>query len=164
MLDSGNLGADSITFSGTEEVSLDDKNRLLISKKKRDKLGEDFVLALCEIGVASAYPKQTWKAITAELSNYPRFNLGRQQYSRLLMGDAVEDVNCDAQGRMVMPAKLKSEGKIGSKVLVVGNLERVEFWSPEEWEKYKKDPENYGAERMQAMQKAIALMTGAQNG
>jgi MraZ protein len=164
MLDSGNLGADSITFSGTEEVSLDDKNRLLISKRKRERLGEDFVLALSEIGVVAAYPKSTWKAMCAELWKVPTINLGRQQYGRLVMGSAVEEVNCDAQGRLVIPAKLKADGKLVDKVFVVGNIEKVEFWAEAEWKEYNKSPDTYGIDRLKAIEKAINLMAGVRNG
>ena len=45
---------------GTDEDTIDDKGRLLVSKKKRERLGEDFVMALGATGCVVVYPELVW--------------------------------------------------------------------------------------------------------
>jgi MraZ protein len=158
MLDNSTQDADYPTFSGTEDASIDDKGRLLVIKKKRDKLGENFVLALSEVGAVAAYPKSTWMAMMAEIKKVPMINLGRQQYGRLVVTTAYEDMNFDAQGRVVIPSWLRDQGKIVDKVVVAGNIEKVEIWAKSEWEAWKEDSDNYGIKRIKTIERAMELM------
>jgi MraZ protein len=43
-------------------------------------------------------------------------------------------VEIDRQGRMAIPAYLREFARLESAVLIVGALNRVELWSPTEWE------------------------------
>ena len=102
----------SLNLVGTDEAVLDDKGRLLFSKKKRDALGENFVLAQGPLSNLVLYPANTWAELVADFGKYERLNFGRQQYTRLLFGTAAADLKFDGQGRLVIPAKLREKGKI----------------------------------------------------
>jgi MraZ protein len=158
MLDGGNPEMEIATFSGTEEVSIDDKGRLLVSKKKRERLGNDFVFFLSEIGVVAAYPKETWRTMVNEVNKVSILNTGRQQFSRLMAYHAVEDMNFDAQGRVVIPGRLRAEGKLVDRVMIAGAIEKVEFWAMKEWRKYNEDTTGYGKERREAITSAVRMM------
>ena len=45
---------------GWEETTIDDKGRILVGKKKREKLGEDFVIAVGTCGCLVAYPAEVF--------------------------------------------------------------------------------------------------------
>jgi MraZ protein len=51
-----------------------------------------------------------------------------------LWASSTTDVEIDRQGRMAIPAYLREFARLESAVLVVGALNRVELWSPAEWE------------------------------
>ena len=145
---------------GTDEATIDDKGRLLVSKKKRERLGEPFVMSLGDAGCAVAYPELVWARLLHEILANPSTNQGRQQYTRLVVATAEDDLVFDKQGRVVVPQKLRDAAKLKDKVMVVGCLDRLEIWSKEEWSKYEKDPEGYGRERREAIERAEQKMVG----
>ncbi|HRJ26923.1 MAG TPA: hypothetical protein PLO61_05380 [Fimbriimonadaceae bacterium] len=154
----------SLNLVGTDEAVLDDKGRLLFSKKKRDALGENFVLAQGPLSNLVLYPANTWAELVADFGKYERLNFGRQQYTRLLFGTAAADLKFDGQGRLVIPAKLREKGKIKEKdkVLLIGCGDYIEIWSETEWEKFNEFPEVYGRERREALDRAYSQMKDSQ--
>lgn len=139
---------------GTEEANLDDKGRILVSKKKRERLGDGFTLVQSKLGCLAAYPKEIWDRLMNEHFGFGISNDGRMDYGRLMFGTAEDELKFDAQGRMVVPQKLRDAAKLKDKVLLIGCGERVEFWSASEWEKYNEFPAEYGKDRRAAMEQA----------
>jgi MraZ protein len=132
---------------GTEEATIDSRGRVLLSKKKRERLGESFAMALGEVGCVCIYPEYRWQQMMDEINKYPPSNLGRIKYTRLVLPGSDDDLNCDPQGRVVIPKKLQELGKLSTEVLLVGCGDRIEIWDPAEYEKYEKDVDNYGVDR-----------------
>lgn len=147
---------------GTEDATLDSKGRVLLSKKKRERLGADFVIAFGEVGCLVAYPSVRWEALVDEVLSSPATNLGRQQYSRLILGSAEDELNCDAQGRFVLPARLRERAGLafGDGLLLVGAGDRMEIWSVTEYAKYEADPDGYGAARRDVIERAESKLRG----
>jgi MraZ protein len=158
MLQSGQEITETKPLMGTDEATIDDKGRLLVGKKKRDRLGKDFVFAISENGVLAAYPLSTWNAVCGELANVKPINLGRQIYARMVMGTAEDDMNFDQQGRVVIPLKLRELSKLGERVVLVGAYDRLEIWSTAEWDRYQDDPKVYGRRRLESIREAMDLM------
>src|SRR5579862_8748459 len=132
---------------GTDEATIDDKGRILVAKKKRERLGEPFAIAVGEVGCLVAYPEEAWQRKVAEMLGYNSLNQGRQQYSRLFLGYADDDLKFDQQGRVVVPQKLREIAKLSDKVLLVGCLDQLEIWDKDEYGRFQEDPDNYGAKR-----------------
>lgn len=145
---------------GTDEATIDDKGRLLVSKKKRERLGEDFVMALGATGCVVVYPELVWDKMVAEILENPSTNQGRQRFTRLMVGSAEDDMRFDRQGRVVVPQKLRESAKLVSDVLVIGCLDRLEIWAADEWATYQADTEAYAFDRQQAVDRAHRQMTG----
>ncbi|HXH61587.1 MAG TPA: hypothetical protein VNI20_09530 [Fimbriimonadaceae bacterium] len=145
---------------GTDEATIDEKGRLLLSKKKRERLGDPFLMALGSTGCVIAYPLPVWEQMVAEIMQNPSTNQARQHYTRLIIGTAEDDLKCDRQGRVVVPQKLRDAARLVDKVVVVGCLDRLEIWAKAEWEKYESDPDGYGRERREAVDRAYRQMTG----
>ena len=165
MFEEGSLGSDFKPLLGTDEATIDDKGRILVGKKKRERLGDNFVMAISETGCLAAYPEATFRAMCMDLMRAPATNLGRLQYARLLMGTADDELSFDAQGRVVVPEKLRKvgklvdeEGNLVSKVVLVGALDRLEIWSKAEWLRYNEDTDNYGKRRLDSILKAQQMM------
>ena len=145
---------------GTDEATIDDKGRILFSKKKRERLGESFVVALGSVGCLVAYPEAVWEQMVANILEREN-NQGREQYTRLMLGTADDELKFDAQGRVVVPQRLRELAQLKEKVLLVGCGDRVEIWARTEWEKYSDHPDTYGQQRREAIERAEAKMRGA---
>jgi MraZ protein len=46
------------------------------------------------------------------------------------------ELECDRQGRFLVPGNLRSYANLGKDVVLAGALKRVEVWSKDEWERY----------------------------
>lgn len=60
-----------------------------------------------------------------------------QDFLRMLYSRIVH-VECDAQGRLVIPAHMKEAVGIAQDVILVGAYRRVEIWNPDLWTEYEK--------------------------
>jgi MraZ protein len=158
MLGGNSLGSDFRPLLGTDEGTIDDKGRILIGKKKRERLGDNFVMAISETGCLAAYPEGTFRKICEEVAATSSINLGRLQYARLIMGTAEDELSFDTQGRVVVPQKLRDLGKLVDKVVLVGAFDKLEIWAKTEWDKYNEDPDSYGRQRIEAISKALQTM------
>ncbi len=153
--------ATSITFEpllGTEEATIDDKGRLLFSTKKRGRLGERFAIAIGASGCLVAYPKVMWDSLLANMFRVDANNLGRQDYTRLFLGNADDDMKFDGQNRVVIPLKLRELCGLKDKVLIIGCGDRVEIWPKEEFSKFEADQEGYAKARREKMAEAMRKM------
>ncbi|MBI1757262.1 MAG: cell division/cell wall cluster transcriptional repressor MraZ [Fimbriimonas ginsengisoli] len=144
-------------LTGTDEAVLDSKGRLLLSKKKRDRLGDSFAIGIGAIGCLVAYPREIWQRMLAEIDRFPTINSGRQSYTRLMLGQAEDELECDAQGRVVIPQKLRQASKLEQDVVLVGCGDRLEIWAKEEWRKFNEFPD-YGKDRLKAIERAHEQM------
>ncbi|MDR3688594.1 MAG: hypothetical protein P4L46_04385 [Fimbriimonas sp.] len=154
------LDTDFREILGTDEATIDNRGRILLSKKKRDRLGDSFAMALGEVGCICAYPEARWRARMKEINGYPPNNQGKLKYTRLLLAGADDELSCDPQGRVVIPKKLQEMGKLKEKVLIVGCGDRIEIWDPEEYVKYEAAPDEYNKERRLQMVSAYNEMKG----
>jgi MraZ protein len=145
---------------GTDEATIDEKGRLLMSKKKRERLGEPFVMAMGPTGCLVAYTVEAWNSEMSEVMENPSTNLGRQQLLRMLSGSAEDDLRFDKQGRVVVPQRLREAAKLKDKVVIVGCIDRLEVWAAEAWKAYEKDPDGYGKDRLGAFQRAKRQLEG----
>lgn len=145
---------------GTEEATVDEKGRVLFSKKKRERLGESFALVLGKVGGVTVYPEGVWNSLFEEVFAVPTMNPARETYTRLVLGTAEDEITFDGQGRLVIPKRLRDEAKLTGEVLLIGCGDRIEIWNKVEWEKYNEFPEHYNKDRRNAIQQAYDSMTG----
>jgi MraZ protein len=160
MSDEATSGSKFKPLLGTDEATIDDKGRILVSKKKRERLGETFTMALGSIGCLVAYPEDKWEQMVENMLSYDSINQGREQYTRLTLGLADDELKFDQQGRVVVPQKLRDLAQLTDKVMLVGCGDRLEIWARKEWEQYNKYPNTYGQERREAIEKAHQQMVG----
>ena len=114
---------------GEETVTVDGKFRVLFSKKKRDRLGENFVLAIGLKGCLEALPRATFDQMTAEILAAPPLNMGRQEYASMLARNSDDDQNFDSEGRVLIPVGLRAKGKIAQKGKLVLKAQSTAFAS-----------------------------------
>lgn len=144
---------------GTDDATVDDKGRVLVGKKKRERLGDDFAVAIGPTGCLCAYPRWHWDHMVRQMLSHDPMNLGRERFSRLMLETADDELHFDAQGRFVVPSNLRSLCGITGKVVLIGAGDRMEIWSAEEHAKFRTDEANYAKERREAFEKAYFAMT-----
>lgn len=139
---------------GTDEATIDSKGRILVSKKKRDRLGSGFAMCLGDNGCLYAYPAEQWEAILEEIYASDPTNPGRQVFTRLVLGEADDDLSFDDVGRVVIPQKLRAKAKLDKDVLLIGCGDRLEIWAKEEYAEFERKGEAYEAERKEKIRNA----------
>lgn len=139
---------------------MDDKGRILVSKKKRERLKDDFTLVLGKPGCLVAYPKVIWDQLLSEIFTVGTMNPAREEYTRLVLATAEDDLKFDTQGRVVIPHKMRTAARLEDKVLLIGCGDRVEIWALAEWEEFNKYPAAYQKERRDVIEDAYNRMVG----
>jgi MraZ protein len=125
------------TVHGQDDTSLDGKARMLLLKDKRDYLGDEFVLAMSELGCVAAYPKAVWNAKMAKVTALSPTDPDRQYYEHIVLKNVALAVRCDEQGRVIIPQRLRERAKIESNAVVVGCTDHVQIWDVKELDLYQ---------------------------
>jgi MraZ protein len=121
-------------FTGSVEHALDDKGRLIVPARYRERLGAGFVLSIGEPEPCLVlYPSIAWAEFCNRLEAAPRKDQTFRRNVRHIFAHT-EEVACDAQGRLVVPPKLRAFAGINRDVVSVGSLTRVEVWAKERYD------------------------------
>ncbi|WP_058235567.1 division/cell wall cluster transcriptional repressor MraZ [Devriesea agamarum] len=122
-------------FLGTFTPRLDDKGRLIFPAKFRDQLAAGLVMTRGQEHCISVYPMREFEQVHEELRKAPVTSRDARDYLRVLLSGA-EDVVPDKQGRITIPAHLRSWAGLDRETTVIGAGNRLEIWSTPAWETY----------------------------
>jgi MraZ protein len=126
-------------FTGSAEHSLDDKGRLVVPARFRERLGAGFFLTIAEPDPCLAlYPAATWADFCARLEAAPLKDARFRSYVRHLFANT-EEVNVDGQGRLLIPATLRAYAGIERDVVSIGSLTRVELWAKDRYDQHTRE-------------------------
>jgi MraZ protein len=120
-------------FAGSEEHALDNKARLIVPARFRERLGSRFILTIAHPDPCLAlYPSATWVEFCTRLEAVPKKDDNYRRFVRYLFAHT-EEVSCDNQGRVLIPALLRTYAGIERQVVSVGLLTRIEIWAKERY-------------------------------
>lgn len=131
-----------LAFSGSFDHSLDSKGRVIIPASFREALGEDFTITINPTKTAVAiYPKAVWDRQLERFSKINPMDKIGLQYERYLMSVSFSGNSMDAQGRVLIPVKLR--GKIGltRDIVFVGLNDYIEIWDADVYQKMETQTE-----------------------
>lgn len=120
-------------FMSEYNHTIDAKGRLIIPSKFREALGEEFVVSKGMDGCLFVYANEDWNAFEQKLTALPLINKEARQFARFFLAGAAS-VEVDKQGRILLPASLRSFAGLDKDVVLVGVGSRIEIWSKEKWE------------------------------
>ena len=125
-------------FRGTYEHQLDDKNRLRVPAKfKKGLTGEagdkTYSFARGLNGCIYVFPDDVLEELIEELSDE---RLGESSAASLLFFSNILSAEEDAQGRVVLPSRLKAAAGIKKDIVTVGRGKRLEIWSAEKYDEF----------------------------
>ena len=129
---------------GQYQHNIDAKGRLFIPAKFREELGDAFYVTIGLDGCLSVYSDAKWADLTEKFDALP---LSKARSMRVLFANAAK-CEPDAQGRIVLPQKLRAYAHLEKDVVVIGVSNRAEIWNAEKWaeiEAEELNPENLAA-------------------
>jgi MraZ protein len=119
-------------FLGEYQHSVDDKGRVVMPSKFRDRLAEGLVLTKGQDDCLFVFTPDRWEEEVAKLRGLPRTKGNIRTFARALFGSA-SDQQLDKQGRLQIPPALRAYAKLDKDVVVLGVGDRVEIWDKDEW-------------------------------
>ena len=114
-------------FYGEYSHTLDAKGRLILPAKFREELGENFFLSRGLDGCLSIYTEAGFNELNEKLATLPLTDKNSRFFTRYLMSGS-EKCTPDKQGRISIPAKLRTELGLEKDVTVIGMGKRIEIW------------------------------------
>lgn len=129
-------------FQGASSLVLDAKGRLSVPSRHRDVLlataGGQLTITKHPHGCLMIFPRPQWEAFRQRIAELP---MSAQWWKRIFLGNA-QDVEMDAQGRVLIAPELRTAAGITKEAMLLGMGNHFELW----------DAATYAAQEAQAMQ------------
>ena len=136
-------------FRGVSPINLDAKGRLAIPTRYREALQDCcdrrmiVTVAIDDRGVGEKgclwlYPLPEWELLEQKINKLPTLNKVARRLQRFLIGYASE-CEMDAQGRLLLPEKLRKFAGLEKHVVLLGQLNKFEIWNEEIWSAQEND-------------------------
>lgn len=152
-------------FFGKYEYTIDAQHRLAIPAKIRAGLdpeadGESFIATKGSNGAIWLWTERTFQRMAGhiEASLVPAPEL--TDFDEITFPDA-EHLEMDSAGRIRLPEAMIADGRLGSKVLIVGMRNHLELWDHERWETRHRD---MASRRDEIVQRARPLLDRPRRG
>jgi len=127
-------------FLGTHEPKLDEKGRLILPARFRDELAEGLVITKGQERCLYVFTAAEFALITERLRQAPVTQKNSRDYLRVMFAGAHDEVP-DNQGRVTIPAGLRTYATLEKNCVVIGANTRLEIWDATSWGKYLVDRE-----------------------
>ncbi len=121
---------------GSHSYQLDPKGRISLPGRFREAFADGAVLTLGQDGCLFCFPRAEWMARAGEIRELPLSDAEGRAYARMFFGKA-ESVTLDAQGRLLIPQRLRNEIGLGKEAVVLGVSDRMEIWDRDAHERYE---------------------------
>ena len=118
-------------FCGEYRLSLDEKGRMRIPNKLRAKLGSEYVMYAGTDDSLIIVPQKDFDEKYADQMASTRLMDAEEQRAFRRLCSTTFEPEEDAQGRFVLPAKLKTLANIKKKMVFLGVIDRIEVFSEE---------------------------------
>ena len=122
-------------LTGTHTYQLDPKGRMSLPARFRAAFAGGAWLTLGQEGCLYVFPSEEWERQSEEARATPQSGTEARAYARMFFGNA-EVVELDAQGRLLVPGRLRSQLGIGREAVVRGVGTHMEIWERSAFEQY----------------------------
>ncbi len=132
-------GGNVPAFSGKYYYTVDPKGRIIIPAPFRDIITSHYSTKLYITNAAidqclCIYPAEEWNRLNDKVRTKPNSDKHVKFFMRRVIASAVE-TELDKQGRILVPAALREDAKINSNIVIVGQVDRIDLWDRNEWDK-----------------------------
>ena len=122
-------------FLGEYEHTIDSKGRMAVPARFRAQMDRGAVMSKGMGICLSVYTMQRWEEKSAELVAGKTSDELRDFERRIY--PSASEVELDGQGRLIIPAKLRTYAKLGNEVTVAGVRDHFEIWDRATWQEYQ---------------------------
>ena len=119
-------------FIGEYNHTVDAKGRVIVPSKFREILGDEFIVTKGLDHCLCAYENSEWDKFEKKLADLPTNSRDTRQLTRFFLAGATA-CEVDKQGRILLPAVLRTFAQIEKDAVLVGNGNRVEIGSRDRW-------------------------------
>ena len=123
-------------FRGATKVTLDDKGRMVMPTRYRERLREQaqgrVVVTVDRDQCLLIYPLSEWEQIERKLMALPTLHAQSRRLQRLMVGHAT-DLEFDGHGRLLLPPELREFAGLSRHAMLVGQGGRFELWDETRW-------------------------------
>jgi MraZ protein len=129
-----------LVFHGARELTIDDKNRLLIPSDVRRKInpdrdGDAFYLVEGINDKLWLYPELYYDSLVEPEQNELMPDVDALAYDHWNLG-SVERIEWDKAGRILIPESFLTTAQLGKEVTLVGSRDHLELWNRSDWNKH----------------------------
>ncbi|GAB47981.1 division/cell wall cluster transcriptional repressor MraZ [Mobilicoccus pelagius] len=133
-------------FLGTHTPRLDDKGRLILPAKFRDKLAGGLVVTRGQERCLYVFPMDEFVRVADDLRAAPVTSKAVRDYLRVFLSGASDEIP-DKQGRVTIPPALRQYAGLDRECTVIGAGSRVEVWDTAAWNAYLESTEQAFADQ-----------------
>jgi MraZ protein len=124
-------------FRGSNSATLDGKGRMALPTRTRETLSglsENKVVVTIDMREPCLllYPLSDWEVVQGKLESLSNINPQARLLQRLLIGHAT-DLQLDGAGRLLLPSMLRDFAQLEKKLVLVGQGNKIEIWSEQNW-------------------------------
>lgn len=124
-----------MVFMGTYTPKLDEKGRVFLPAKFRDRLAEGVVVTRGQENCLYVWPTDVFEAEAHKAAAMSTATRHGRDFQRMFFA-ASDDGKPDKQGRIGISAPLRQWAGLERDVVVIGVMNRLEIWDPTRWEAY----------------------------
>ena len=124
-------------FRGAAKITLDDKGRLVLPTRYRERVLErskgQLIATVDRDGdCLLIYPLNDWEELERKLMELPNLHPQVRRLQRLMVGYATE-LSLDGHGRMLLPQELREFARLERHAVLIGQGSRCELWDEARW-------------------------------
>lgn len=119
-------------FLGTHYPKLDEKGRLFLPAKYREKLTDGLVITKAPDHCLAVYPVAEFARISEALRSAPATSRAARDHQRFLFASA-EDPRMDKAGRVTLTPDLRAYAHLDKDCVAIGANTRFEIWDRTAW-------------------------------
>ena len=146
LIAAGTLRAVQAVHTGEYEHAVDDKGRVILPAKFRDRFEAGAFLTKVLDGCLAVYTPEEFALVAREVQERARRGGVARNVARTFAAGTTEVVP-DRQGRIAIPQTLRSFAGLTDRVMVTGQFNRLEIWDAETWRTYEAAQEQAFAEQ-----------------
>ena len=128
-------------FLGRFEHSVDNKGRVAVPARFRDKLKGELIITRGNDRCLYLFTEDAWEPLAAKLNALPTGDADARNLRRAVFS-AAEPVELDKQGRVMLPNHLLQYAGINGNVAIIGLGTYIEIWDQESWQALDASIEN----------------------
>ncbi|MDX1413405.1 MAG: division/cell wall cluster transcriptional repressor MraZ [Candidatus Promineifilaceae bacterium] len=128
-------------FLGEYTHAIDDKGRLTIPAKFRGELAAGLVVTRGFDTNLMVFTLNGWQELAEKIAAKPLSEPSTRAFRRRVFSGAI-DLEPDRQGRILLPANLRSFAQLNSEAVIIGMYSYLEIWNADAWQPVRDDIEN----------------------